>query len=86
MPVRGVDDVGFDHQILVDEIGAVGVVGVDAADLARGEKHVFRLLTIKKLVDRTLIGKVKLLMSSEDQGLRTVTTGKQAADDGGAPR
>jgi hypothetical protein len=25
-----VDDVGLDHQILVDEVGWVGVVGVDA--------------------------------------------------------
>jgi len=27
-----VDDVGLDHQVLVDELGRVGVVGVDAAD------------------------------------------------------
>jgi hypothetical protein len=32
------DQVRLDHQVLVDEIGTVAVVGVDAAHLGRGMK------------------------------------------------
>jgi hypothetical protein len=35
--VGGVDDIGLDHQVFVDELRRIGVVGVDAADLGRGE-------------------------------------------------
>ena len=32
-----VDDVRLDHQIVVEEVGRIGVVGEDAADLGGGE-------------------------------------------------
>ena len=35
----GVDDVGLDHQVFVEELSRKRVVGVDAADLGGGEKH-----------------------------------------------
>jgi hypothetical protein len=48
-----VDDVGLDHQVLVDELGRVGVVGVDAADLGRGQIHlVGPLVAGKERIDR----------------------------------
>jgi hypothetical protein len=31
------DDVGLDDQVVVEELGRIGVVGEDAADLGRGE-------------------------------------------------
>jgi hypothetical protein len=33
----GVDEVGLDHQILMDEVGRVAIVGVDAADPGGGQ-------------------------------------------------
>ena len=32
MLMGGVDQVGLDHQVLVDEVGRIGIVGVDATD------------------------------------------------------
>jgi len=56
MPVSRVEDVGFDHQILVDEVGAVGVVGVDAADPGGGGKDIFRLFFFEERANRPLLG------------------------------
>ena len=36
--VRRLHDVRLDHQIVVEEVGRIGVVGEDAADLRRGEE------------------------------------------------
>ena len=36
------DEIGLDHQVLVDELGRKGIVGVDAADLCGCQVCVFR--------------------------------------------
>ena len=41
-----VDDVVLDGKVFVDKIGAVGIVGVDAADPGCGEKDVVGLLLL----------------------------------------
>ena len=33
------DHIGFDHQILIDEIGRLGVIGVDTADQRGRQKY-----------------------------------------------
>ena len=43
-----VDDVGLDGQVVADELGRVGVVGLDAAHLGRGQEHVFRAFSAAK--------------------------------------
>ena len=42
--VGGVDHVGLDDQVVVDEVRGIGVVGQDAADLGRREKDEVRTL------------------------------------------
>ena len=64
--VGGVDDVGFDHQVLVDEFGRIGVVGVDAADLGGGQVDLVGPLFGKEGVDCLLVGEVELGVSTSD--------------------
>ena len=54
--LRRVDDVGLDHQVVVEEVGRVGVVGEDAADLGRGEEdHVGPRRGHEPALDRGLV-------------------------------
>jgi hypothetical protein len=48
VPVRGVNDVGLDGEVVADELGRVFVVGMDAADFGRGEKDVVGFSAAKK--------------------------------------
>lgn len=59
MRVGGMDDVGFDHQVLVDEFGRIAVVGVDAANFGRGEVDLLGLLFGEEGVDCLLLGEVE---------------------------
>ena len=60
------NDIRLDEKVLVDKLGRVGVVGVNSADLARGEKYVLRLFRGEEPAHRALVGEIELLMSSED--------------------
>ena len=80
--VRGLDDVGFDHQVFVDELRRVGVVGVDAADLGSGEVDLFGLFGSKEGVDGSLVGQIKLGVGAGDDVL--APGGLELADDGRA--
>jgi len=59
--VGGLDDVGLDHQIVVEEVGRPRVVGVDAADGGRGNEHQLRPGRRHPLLDLTLAAQVHLL-------------------------
>ena len=37
--MRGVDDVRFDRQVLIEEVGRIAVVGMDAAHPPGGQEH-----------------------------------------------
>jgi hypothetical protein len=77
-----VDDVGFDHQVLVDELGWVGVVGVDAADLGSGEKDLIGLFRFEEGAHGSLVREVELsVRAGDDVGLPLAL---QHAGDGGA--
>ena len=54
--VRGVDHVRRDRQIVVEEFGAQRVVGDDAADLRRRQKHHLRALG-RRTIDRPRPGR-----------------------------
>ncbi|MPN06405.1 hypothetical protein SDC9_153661 [bioreactor metagenome] len=48
MVVCGFDHVGFDGEVFVDEIGWIGVVGVDAANLGGCQEYVVGLFFFKE--------------------------------------
>jgi hypothetical protein len=58
--VRGVDQVGLDHQVLVQELGPVHVVGLDAAHLGCGNVDVIRLLRLDEIMHGALIEQIQL--------------------------
>jgi hypothetical protein len=43
----GVNDVGLDGEIIIDEIGRISVIGVDAADFRRGEDDRIRAILLQ---------------------------------------
>jgi hypothetical protein len=65
-PPGFVDDVGFDHQVLVDEFRRVGVVGVDAANLGGGEVDLVGLFGFEKGAHGGLIGEVEFGVGAGD--------------------
>ena len=58
--VGGVDHVRLDHQVLVEELGGIGVVGVDAPHLRRGQDHHVGLRLGEEGAHRALVGQVQL--------------------------
>ena len=80
--MAGVDQVALDDQVLVDEVGSVSVVGMDAADLGRCDENVIRLFLGHELVHRLLAGQVELLArAGDDPGVASLF---KPADDGRA--
>lgn len=65
--VGGVNDVGLDLEVHGDEVGGVGAVSVDAADLGRGEDHEPGLLGGKEGVHVALACQVKLGVGAQDK-------------------
>ena len=63
---RRLDDVAFNHQVLINEIGPVGVVGVDAAHPGRRHEHRIDLLPPEEFRHRPLVDQVQLRMRASD--------------------
>ena len=77
-----VDDIGFDHHILIDEFGRVGVVGVDTADLGGGKIDLVGLLGFEEGAHGGLVGEVEFgVGAGDDVGLALRV---EDADDGRA--
>ena len=76
-----VDDIGLDHQVLVDEVGRIAVVGEDAADLGGGEDHHVGPFGLQEGADVGLAGKIERLAVAGDDG---GTAAFQLAQDGAA--
>ncbi len=76
------DDVGLHHQVLIDEIGAVGVIGVDAADLGGRQKNIFRSFVFKKLVNCPLVEQIEVGMGTRriDVGIPTACSRRMIAE------
>jgi hypothetical protein len=55
-----VDDVGLHHQVVVDEVGRIGVVGMNATDLGCGQVDLAGALFGKEVLHRGLVAQVKL--------------------------
>ena len=61
-----VNAVRRDHEVLVNEVGGVGGVGVDASDLRGGHDHDVRLPVLDEALDRGLLGEVTLRSRGRD--------------------
>ena len=61
------NDVGCHHQVVVNEFGAVGVVGMDAAYFSSGEENVVGLFGLKKGFDFGLAAQVEFAASFADE-------------------
>jgi len=81
MAIGAVDKVGLNHQVVVEEFGPVGVVGVDAADFGGGEEDVVGLLLGEEVVDGGLVAQVEFAAGTEQQV--GVATGGELAYEGG---
>lgn len=62
-----VDDVVLDHEVVVQKLSAVQIVGIDAPDLRGSQKHVFKLLFRKKIRYRLFIAQVELLAAAKHE-------------------
>src|SRR3546814_4539800 len=71
LPIRRVDDVRLDHQVVVEELGGAGVVGVDPADPRGGEEDIFRAFGAEEAVDRQAVRQVRLGMATLDDAFLT---------------
>ena len=76
------DHVALDHQVLVDEFGGVGVVGMDAAYFGGSEIDLIDALALEEGADGGLVGEIKFGVGSGDQV--GVALGLQRPNDGGA--
>lgn len=56
--VCGLNEVGLHHEVLVDEVCRVGVVGIDATYFGRGQIHLSGALSSKKGLDGGLVAEV----------------------------
>lgn len=66
-PLSGcVDDVGFHHQVLVDEFGRVGVVGMNATHLGCSQVDLIGLFCGEKFAHCRLVGQVQLGVGAGD--------------------
>ncbi len=84
MAVGGVNHVGLHHEVVINEIGRVGVVGVDAAYLGSGHIDLGRLLLGKEVLHRLLVAQVKLGVAAGDEACARHTLGQQRAHNGAA--
>lgn len=55
----GMNDVGFHQQVVVQELGPVGIVGMDAAYFGGGEEYEGRFFLFEKSVDSGLLAQVE---------------------------
>ena len=60
------DDVGFDHQVLVEKLCPVNIVGMDSTHFRRGQIDICGLFLLKKSINRCLVDEVQLLPRSRD--------------------
>ena len=53
------DDVRLDHEVFVQELPAVNIIGMYATNFGRSEVDMVRLLGFKKGLHRCLVGQVQ---------------------------
>ncbi|MCY1293835.1 hypothetical protein D9M68_575460 [compost metagenome] len=82
MGMGGLDEVGLDHQVLVDEVGRIAVVGMNAAHLGRRQIDLVDAMDLEIVLYLRLVEQVQLVAAGgKDVG---VAQRLQTADDGRA--
>jgi hypothetical protein len=76
MQMGGMHHIGLHHQVVVDEISRVGVVGVNATNFGRREVHLRGPLLVKQGLHCRLVTQVQLGVGSGDELLRAKTLGQ----------
>ena len=66
MAVGRMDNIGLNHQVLIDEVGGIRVVGPDSPDLCGGQIDPPGTLLSKEVIYGLLVREVKLRMSSRN--------------------
>ena len=64
--VRGVDEVGLNHEVVVKEICSVNTIGVDAAHFGRGNEHVRGFFLRHHVVHGGLVAEVQFCARKGD--------------------
>ena len=77
--VGAVDDVGFDHQVVVDEFSTIGVIGIDAADFCSSKNDIVRAFLGKEFFYVGLATEVELCAGFVCKVF--VAVGEESADD-----
>src|SRR6266404_7122736 len=62
-----VNDIGLDHQILIDEFCRIGVVGENSANLCCGQVNLIHAFAFKELSDIRLLNEVKFRPCARDE-------------------
>ncbi len=70
--IGGMHEVGLDHEVFVEELCAVDVVRIDAADFGRNDDDIFRPFLGEKAVHRRLVDQVELRVGAAEQADETV--------------
>ena len=86
MAMRRMDHIGRHHQIFIDELRRIAVVGMNAAHPRRRQHHLIGAFCGKKGLHRRLIGQIQLGAGAGDQlqvGAGRLA-GLQLAQDGAA--
>ena len=71
MAERSVDDVRFNHEVFINKLGRVYVIGMNAPYLCCRENHMIWFFLAKEYFHCILIGKIKLFMCSSNQVCET---------------
>jgi hypothetical protein len=58
--VRGIDDVRLNHQVFIDEVSWISIIGVNAANFCGRQIDLIDLLRFKERPDGGLVDKVQL--------------------------
>jgi len=61
MAIGTVDNVGLDHQIIVEKLGPIGVIGLNATHFGCCQENIVRLFLGKELIDSRLVAQVQVL-------------------------
>jgi hypothetical protein len=59
-------DVGLHHHVVVDEFRRIGIVGVDAAHLRRGQVDLVDALGAEEVAHLGLVGQLQFLVAARD--------------------
>ena len=78
------NDVGLDHQIVMDELGRIGVVGMDAPYLGGCQNDVFRFFGGEEGLHGCLVTEFQLRMGAGNEV--GVPLGLQATHKGGTDK